>query len=169
MSGLEEDDKEEVVMTEAEWLRSFNSQKMMAVARDKGSERLWRLFLVACARQIEDRMRDVRSPNALAVAERFADGKATRKELRAARELAEAAAHQAHLDEWEDEARANFRVDEQYKAVCEAVWPADAALPCVAEHLDINQIPARLPLPDMLREIFGNPFRWKVVDPIWLA
>ena len=72
-------------MTEAEWRVSVNPQKMIAALSGKGSERLWRLFAVACTRRVEHLMRDPRSRKALAVAERFADGAATREELTVAR------------------------------------------------------------------------------------
>ena len=42
------------------------------------------LFSVWCARQVQHLMRDSRSTNALDVAERFANGKATKEELEAA-------------------------------------------------------------------------------------
>ncbi|MGL4552660.1 MAG: hypothetical protein ACRC33_15915, partial [Gemmataceae bacterium] len=72
-------------MTGDEWRASVNAPKMIASVRDKGGERVWRLFAVACARGAADRMRDPRSLKALEVAERFADGAATRAELEAAR------------------------------------------------------------------------------------
>jgi len=153
-------------MTEQEWMVSVNPRAMIAEVCSKGSERIWRLFAVACVRGVEDRMRDARSRNALEVAERFADGAATRAELQVARAQAEAAAHQAHRDEWEDEIRANFRWDASYEAVYAAMGAADAALPCVDEDIDIGRIDEGLRLPDLLREIFGNPFRWKLADPI---
>src|SRR5438445_9904820 len=105
-------------MTEAVWLVSVDSRAMIATVRDKGSERIWRLCAVACLRTIQVQMRDTRSREALDVAERFADGTATRGELRSARAQAEAAAREAHRDAWEDEVRAKFCMDAAYQAVC---------------------------------------------------
>src|SRR5688572_26674975 len=123
-------------MTEAEWVKSLNPHKMIVEVRQKGSGRLWRLFAVACARRHADKMRDVRSRDALGVAERFADGKATLDELRAARLHAEAAEHQAHWDEWGAEADANFCLDdEHYLAMGDAHSAADIVLPCLAEEV----------------------------------
>ena len=54
-------------------------------------ERVWRLFAVWCARQVQHLMTDPRSLAALDVAERYANGMATDEELQAAREAARAA------------------------------------------------------------------------------
>jgi len=51
-------------------------------------DREWRLFAVWCARQVQHLMTDKRSIDALDVAERFANGKATQYELEAASEAA---------------------------------------------------------------------------------
>ncbi|MDN7476166.1 hypothetical protein QZM71_15005 [Burkholderia multivorans] len=57
-----------------------------------------RLFGVWCARQVEHLMKDQRSKDALDVAERFANGKATEGQLSAARDAAWAAARAAARD-----------------------------------------------------------------------
>ena len=54
----------------------------------KDADRDIRLFSVWCARQVQHLMIDSRSTNALDVAERFANGKATKEELEAARDAA---------------------------------------------------------------------------------
>ena len=57
--------------------------------------REWRLYAVWCARQVEHLMADQRSEDALDVAERFANGLATDKELAAARDAARDASRAA--------------------------------------------------------------------------
>jgi hypothetical protein len=161
-------------MDEAEWLQAVNPKKMIAALSGKGSERLWRLFTVACVRGVEHLLRDKRSRKALEVAERFADGLATMRELKVARFKAQAAAQQAFLDEYLDEARARFRWDAEYEAVSVARHAADAVLACVAENVgkQLDGPPVALPegllLPDLLREVFGTPFGWTTLDPEWL-
>ncbi len=54
----------------------------------QGYDREKRLYAVWCARQIEHLMNDQRSIKSLDVAERFANGEATHKELKAARAAA---------------------------------------------------------------------------------
>ena len=58
---------------------------------------LWKLFAVKCARQVEHLMTDDRSINALNVAERHAQGKATDDELSAAYAAARAAAANTYV------------------------------------------------------------------------
>jgi len=58
-------------------------------------EKTLRLFVVACAREVQHLVKDERSIKALNVAERYAHGKATMKDLAAARDAARDAARNA--------------------------------------------------------------------------
>lgn len=66
----------------------------------KGHDRDFRLFAVWAARQVQHLMTDERSLAALDVAERFADGEATEKDLAAASAAASAAAWEAVRRAW---------------------------------------------------------------------
>ena len=162
-------------MTEGEWGVCIDPRPMLRFLRTKGSKRLWRLFAVACVRPVAHLLRDARSRKTLEVAERFADGHATAEELLAARAEAQAAADQAHYDAYIDEARADFRWDAAYEAAWRAAEVADAALQCVADGVgegdgdQMTMVAEALQQPDLIREVFGNPFRWTLVDPSWLA
>jgi hypothetical protein len=68
---------------------------LWCVRAEPQHERVWRLFLVWCARQVQHRLTDPRSLAALDVAEKYALGMATNDELRAAEAAAEAAAAEA--------------------------------------------------------------------------
>jgi len=83
-----------------------------------------RLFAVWCARKVQHLMTDQRSINALDVAERYANGKATEEELAAARDAAEDAASAAAYAAW----------DVAYAAARAAAWAAaeDAASAAMA-------------------------------------
>ncbi|WP_270957460.1 hypothetical protein [Burkholderia pseudomallei] len=96
-----------------------------------GADRDLRLFAVWCARQVEHIMQDQRSKDALNVAERFANGKATDEERAAARVAARAAARDAARAAARDAAWAAARVaaraaarDAARAAARDAAWAA---------------------------------------------
>ena len=78
-------------MTEAEWLACTDPQEMHdflwvkasdGLKRNEGrGQRMMRLFAVACCRRIWHLLIDKRSREAVEVAERYADGRATDEEL----------------------------------------------------------------------------------------
>ena len=100
-------------MTESEWFQCVNPHLMLEhLAKTKEASRLpllsWLsfrrkkdasrqsvLFAIACCRRIENLLVDLRSRNALDIAEKLADGKAGRNERRLAIESANAAAFDA--------------------------------------------------------------------------
>lgn len=84
-------------MTEQEWLSCNDPAKMLASVHGKVSSRKFRLFAVGCCRHIWNSLTDDRSRNVVDVAERFADGEATERELSQARSLAHNAGWDARL------------------------------------------------------------------------
>lgn len=80
-----------------------------------GHDREIRLYAVWCARQVQHLMTDPRSLAALDVAEAFANGKATKEELDAARDAARAAAWDAAAAARADTAAARAAKADQEK------------------------------------------------------
>ena len=161
-------------MTEAEWLLGFVAEDaeearaaMLGVALRRGGARKQRLFAVSCCRRVWGLMR--RSCHrGVEIAERYADGEATRKELNnalrwassraAARSLirpamGHAARAAAHAASWE--------IGESFAAA------ADAALR--ARLIDKGSFAGdvRAQCRDLL-DIFGNPFRPARTHEDWL-
>ena len=85
-------------MTEQEWMGSGDPNAMLTRIRGKASDRKLRLFACACVRQIWDKLTDPRSRNAVEVAERYAEGRATDEELSRAWDAAWDAARDAARD-----------------------------------------------------------------------
>ena len=107
---------------------SFEDRLWVILNTEFVSDKLMRLFAVWCARQVQHLMTDARSIVALDVAEKFANGLATKDELdavwAAASDAASDAARAAASDAAWDAARAAARA-----AASDAVWAAasDAA------------------------------------------
>jgi hypothetical protein len=76
-------------MTESDWNRCTDPQKMLDFLRGNASERKLRLLACACCRRISYLLPDHEHGKAIKVNERYADGLATRKEMTSARQAAE--------------------------------------------------------------------------------
>jgi len=108
---------------------------LLWVATRKGvlTDKQLRLFAVWCVRQVQHLLKDKRSIEALDVAERYANGKATDEELKFARDAARAAAWNARAAAgaaaWNARAAAWAAMDAAWaaRATAWAAWAARAA------------------------------------------
>ena len=132
-------------MTEAEWLASTDPRPMLEYLRGKVSDRKLRLFACACARQSRHLLDDQRSRTAVEVAEKYADGLATKEELVAARNATRNATENTAWDTaW----------DTAWYTAWYTAWSASWAAA-----RDAARAAARAKQANLLRDIFGNPFR----------
>lgn len=180
-------------MNEVDWLAGTDPEAMLAyLAGKSASDRKLRLFACACVRRywtdlryhsghIRPETERYLAREAVEVAERFAEGEATASQLEEARQQAEMsamnapgfqqlayqAAHAATLEvamEAATGARELIRLhtvrlaaEDLPPLVNEAQYTAaESAAECRAQG-------------ELLREIFGNPFRPVKVDPNWLS
>jgi hypothetical protein len=147
-------------VTEAQWLACTDPMPMLEFLRGKASNRKLRLFAVECFRRVLRFRAEERHRLAVQVKERYVEGQATQQEVGTA------------IDgEYDDP---YYAVD---PFVGDAWLGADYAAYCSANLAasapddEQNQAGARF-CPkeqaaqcDLLREIFGNPFRPVTLDP----
>jgi len=131
-------------MTESEWLASTDPQRMLEFLRDRASDRKLRLFVCACCRRIWRLLTYDGSTRGVEVAELYAEGEVTAKEM-ARRVSPELLSTHKLAGPGRDAAYA-------------------AALSSVAYSTPDNVTAAHAHL---LRDIFVNPFRLVSLDPAW--
>jgi hypothetical protein len=107
-------------MTEIEWLASGAPSQMLNHLAPGGSPRKRRLFGCACCRRIWNLLSDERSRGAVRAAELFADGKATPKQLDAAKQKANEAYKQS---------RRSVRTGDTFQASATVVRPFGRSTP----------------------------------------
>jgi hypothetical protein len=159
---------------EKEWLECTDPTTMLEFLRGKASDRKLRLFAVACCRRFQHLLVP-EACEALEVAERVAEGTASSEDRRRVREVA------FHVG-WVTDPSTAHRRGPAKAAVCDALarraWQAAADTAWRTNHIGTLETyrscgedwaAARKGqdsvLAELLRDIFGNPFRPFVVDP----
>jgi hypothetical protein len=168
-------------VTESEWLACTHPEPMLKFLRGKASERKLRLFICACSRRKWDVFAREEYREAIRVAENFADGNACKSELT----LTHVRLRSIHFGQYKGGVRAYLsslssaeraRVLWSYlpvTAVREAgLFLGDQGKPATSVHLVMARelCPEEDgPQAELLRDIFGNPFRPATFDPAWLT
>jgi hypothetical protein len=156
-------------MTEKDWRESSFPFPMLHYLRGRASDRKLRLFAAVCCRRVVPLLRDPRSHAALAVAERFAEGRATQRERADAQAHALAAYRLAGRAVGAAKA-ASVVASRSASGAAEGVAWAAARLLAAGDGLPYPDERAEWRVQaDLLREIVGNPFRPVAVEPRWLA
>jgi len=153
-------------MTEEEWLTNLSVGVMLECVHTERYTRKHRLFAVACCRRVADVMTD-NGRKAVDAAELYADALIPKRQLHQAWKAvgtptAEARTHAAFAAQCASATTGlvgTARVAAQ--AVEAAGWRASSLSPGGAR-LEEQSAQA-----DLLRDIFGNPFRPVVFDPSW--
>jgi hypothetical protein len=162
-------------MTEQEWLACTDPTPMLAFLGGRVGRRKFRLFACGCVRLVWHLLRDPRSRQAVETAERYADGRASRGQLRAAKAEAsravgsswgpgaarEAAWAAASCVGWWGGGEANVPVHAVAAAVYDVLRPGMAV---TAAQVAADQ---RCSQAALLRDLLDNPFRPVAFDPSW--
>jgi hypothetical protein len=161
-------------VTEVEWLEwraCTDLTPLLDFVRVRGSHRKWRLFAVACCRQIWDLMTDERSRVAVEMAERHADRPAGESEIDAAWWASQDATVEAE-NLAPDNDLTVYATHAAYSTIpnpsdLPAFLHARATAEYAAWAASGTDGPDRLVQGLLLHDIFGNPFRPVTVSPAW--
>lgn len=161
-------------MTEQEWLECTDPFPMLKFLWESGSHRKLRLFAGACCRRVSQLLEYDQSRRAIDIAEQFAEGLVSEQQLpsieRATHETSLAldwgpkgiAGSAANRTVWGDARDVALRTSEQ---TSEAVSIAHGG-----QWADLAARKAELGVQSqLLRHIFGNPFRPVTLGPTWLT
>jgi hypothetical protein len=158
-------------MTEEVWLPCSEPSGMLEwlCTERQVSERKLRLFACAVCYRIHKLLIDSNSLRTVQVTEAFADGDATDDELRSAADATVSSWEALEFSTAFDEAR-RYAVAAMAHAAG-TVRPAHWALVSATRAVELRGT-AESVVPsfaELLRDIFGNPFRSVELDPRWLA
>jgi hypothetical protein len=159
-------------MTESEWLACTDPDKMLQYSHKKPSERKRRLFCCACCRRLWSLLTDQRSRKVIEVTELYVDGLTSKKEMDAAQ--AAAAAASKEVAEMAPPPRPNRRETRAGLMAVEAAWAAPRLSKLSAQFArravwEAGQAEEEAFQCEILRDLFGNPFRPVSIEPSWLT
>ena len=177
-------------MTEEEWLTAIYTAELLKFLKSQSSSRKLRYFVVSCARNVLPPLPDLDMINALELAEAFADGTGTKHKLAQGRKTLRTR-HAERVRQWNplytDHVRsvpAWYTLIERIEGVVEnaansCAWAASRFPISVDRKIvqqdfysglkhqsDILQHEMKHQI-NLIRDIFGNPFRPINFDPEW--
>jgi hypothetical protein len=152
-------------MTEGDWLKCGDPRSMLEFLNRGPTRRKFGLFACACCRTVFDWLVDNRSREAVEVVEAFADGLMTENDIERASDRASRAARigagpPAQAVSWAADAAPDY--------ICCLRVTGEVGL-AFGEQGSAEWFEARVQQADLLRDIFGNPFRPVEREPAWLT
>lgn len=163
-------------MTEAEWLTAREPKPLLKYLADRASDRQFRLFVVACCCDGPHVLwNGAASSDAVAVALRYADGLATAEELAAARyavreQLARTEDMYPGEPTWDATdytCSADLRNEILWASWYAAIREYAQNVGPLSEDVSVVAVEGFRFQADLLRDIFGNPFRPVAFEPAW--
>jgi hypothetical protein len=154
-------------VTEDQWLKSVRPLAMLRFLRGRASDRKLRLFASACWHRLQHLLADGRLRWLLGLLDPRADGRVSAEELQAARNAAWAAL-QGRGAPASREQLAALRLTAwgfPPRATTAAHWAARTGREVAAYVGDWAVAAERKTQCDLLRDLFGNPFRPAALDP----
>jgi len=148
-------------MTEAEWLTWDDPRGMLAMLRDRASNRKLRLYACACCRRLDRLMSDPRNQEHLAVAERAADGGVTAAEL----------AQKSRARPWFNDPVGCALLPDPFVAADGTQYYAAKAVRKEVGNDEVNTawVRERAAQADLLRDLFCYPFHPRTFEAAWLT
>jgi hypothetical protein len=168
-------------VNEIDWLSRANPLAMLAHLEGRVSARKLRLFACACVRRHWSRLPYAWPRQAVETAERYAEGRARKADLRRSREHGEQAALGApEFDAFAVLAAAACTAEDPQEAArtaCENLRlqaVREAAYEVSAGHDEARATAEAAALEqqaqaELVREVFGNPFRPPQIEPAWVS
>jgi hypothetical protein len=160
-------------MTEAEWPKLTDPTPMLDFLRGKPSDRKLRLFACACCRRVSHLLNLEYCRTLTEISERYADGLASDGEREAALAKAAEEFETAHHPTQSGEDAASATLLAAVRGVTyasDAAWYATKAARFTASSHGckaLAEAAERQGQANLLRCIFGNPFRLTSLDPAW--
>jgi hypothetical protein len=165
-------------MTQEEWQAATDPTSLLNFVAGRSSDRKLRLFAVACSRNALSLLQSQNFRKAVEVSERFADGLASDDQLRKARSRIRESAERIRMVRaypWTQTIQKNF-ARRQILSVCsrniEEMLQTIDQLCVVANSADSYRVKCeeeRTLRAQVLRCIFGNPFRPCSINHSWLT
>lgn len=154
-------------MTQHEWLVCTDPRTMLEFLGTRASDRKLRLFAAVCFRRDWSLLTDGRSREAIIVGERFADGQATSKELKAAQDAAMQAAREIQKAAFDPLGR--WRTDEEAEechrrvgfslASNDTAWGSAMGATARRRYQTTEEVIEARAEAVLLRHLIGDPFR----------